>query len=131
MQTDTLHSDSQTPQSHTLIASDRVEGTPVRRANGEKIGTVQRLMIDKVSGSVAYAVLSFGGFLGMGQKHAPVPWARLKYEPTLGAYHLELSDEELRGAPSTTPDQEFDWGDRSREAEIHSYYRVPPYWGAY
>ena len=102
MQTDTLHSDSQTPQSHTLIASDRVEGTPVRRANGEKIGTVQRLMIDKVSGSVAYAVLSFGGFLGMGQKHAPVPWARLKYEPTLGAYHLELSDEELRGAPSTT-----------------------------
>jgi len=131
MQGDTLHSDSQDRQSHTLIASDRVEGTPVRRANGEKIGTVQRLMIDKVSGSVAYAVLSFGGFLGMRQKHAPVPWARLKYEPALGAYHLELSDEELRGAPSTSPDQEFDWGDRSREAELHNYYRVPPYWGAY
>jgi hypothetical protein len=131
MQTDTLQSESQSRQSHTLIASDRVEGTPVRRADGEKIGTIQRLMIDKLSGSVAYAVLSFGGFLGMGQKHAPIPWARLNYDPTLGAYHLDLSNEELSGAPSIAADQEFDWGDRSREVEIHKYYRVPPYWGAY
>ena len=115
----------------SLIGSGKVEGTAVYGADDTKIGTVQRVMIDKVSGSVAYAVLSFGGFLGMRQKHAPVPWARLKYEPALGAYHLELSDEELRGAPSTAPDQEFDWGDRSREAELHNYYRVPPYWGAY
>jgi len=131
MQTDTLQSESQSRQAHTLIASDRVEGTPVRRSNGEKIGTIQRLMIDKLSGSVAYAVLSFGGFLGMGQKHAPIPWARLNYDPTLGAYHLDLSNEELSGAPSIAADQEFDWGDRSREVEIHKYYRVPPYWGAY
>src|SRR2546426_4699856 len=131
MQTDTLQSEPQNRQSHTLIASDRVEGTPVRRANGEKIGTIQRLMIDKLSGSVAYAVLSFGGFLGMGQKHAPIPWARLKYDPTLGAYQLELSNEELSGAPSIAANEEFDWGDRSREIEIHDYYRVPPYWGAY
>ena len=131
MQTDTLQRESQNRQSHTLIASDRVEGTPVRRSNGEKIGTIQRLMIDKLSGSVAYAVLSFGGFLGLGQKHAPIPWARLNYDPTLGAYHLELSNEELSGAPSFAADEEFDWGDRSREVEIHNYYRVPPYWGAY
>src|SRR2546428_10727575 len=102
----TMQSDTSTGQSHNLIASDRVEGTPVRRANGEKIGTIQRLMIDKLSGSVAYAVLSFGGFLGMGQKHAPVPWARLKYDPTLGAYHLELSNEELSGAPSVAANEE-------------------------
>jgi hypothetical protein len=131
MQTDTLHSETQHQRSHTLIASDRVEGTPVRRSNGEKIGTIQRLMIDKISGSVAYAVLSFGGFLGLGQKHAPIPWARLNYDPTLGAYHVELSNEELSGAPSIAADEEFDWGDRSREVEIHNYYRVPPYWGAY
>jgi hypothetical protein len=131
MQTDTLQSESQSRQSHTLIASDRVEGTPVRRADGEKIGTIQRLMIDKLSGSVAYAVLSFGGFLGMGQKHAPIPWARLNYDPTLGAYQLELSNEELSGAPSIAAGEELDWGDRSREVEIHNYYRVPPYWGAY
>src|SRR5437588_10617464 len=131
MQSDTLHSDSQNRETHTLIASDRVEGTPVRRAKGEKIGTIQRLMIDKLSGSVAYAVLSFGGFLGMGQKHAPVPWARLSYDRNLEAYHLEMSDEELSKAPSIAAGEEFDWGDRSREIEIHEYHRVPPYWGAY
>jgi PRC-barrel domain len=131
MQTDTLTQQSQPQQTHSLIASDRVEGTPVRRSSGEKIGTIERLMIDKVSGSVAYAVLSFGGFLGVGQKHAPIPWARLTYERTLGAYHLDLTDEELSLAPSVAAGEEFDWGDRSREVDIHNYYRVPPYWGAY
>src|SRR4030095_2019693 len=105
-------------QSHSLIASDRVEGTPVRRSSGEKIGTIERLMVDKLSGNVAYAVLSFGGFLGMGQKHLPIPWARLTYDRTLGAYQLDLSEEELKRAPFYAADQEFDWGDRSREIEI-------------
>jgi hypothetical protein len=135
MQTDTTPSDPTQSQSqthsHSLIASDRVEGTPVRRSDGSKVGTIERLMIDKLSGNVAYAVLSFGGFLGMGQKHAPIPWARLSYDRMLGAYHLDLTDEELYRAPSVAADQEFDWGDRSREVEIHNYYRVPPYWGAY
>jgi len=58
---------------HNLIASDRIEGTSVCRPRGEKIGEIQRLMIDKISGKVAYAVLSFGGFLGFAQKHFPVP----------------------------------------------------------
>ena len=62
---------------HTLIASDRVEGTAVRRSNGDKIGHIERLMIDKVTGNVAYAILSFGGFLGMGTSLLPLPWARL------------------------------------------------------
>jgi PRC-barrel domain protein len=103
----------------------------VRRSSGEKIGTIERLMIDKLSGNVAYAVLSFGGFLGLGQKHLPIPWGRLAYDRTLGAYQLDLTDEELKAAPSFAADQEFDWGDRSREVEIHNYYRVAPYWGAY
>ena len=120
-----------TRQPHSLIASDRVEGTPVRRTGGERIGTIERLMIDKLSGKVAYAVLSFGGFLGIGQKHLPVPWALLKFDPALGAYHLDLTDAELAGAPSHAADKDFDWGDRSQEAAIHNYYRVPPYWGAY
>src|SRR5215813_13427904 len=94
MQTDTI-----TRKPHSLIASDRVEGTPVRRSDGEKIGTIERLMINKLSGNVAYAVLSFGGFLGIGQKHLPVPWGRLTYDRNLGAYHLDLTDEELKAAP--------------------------------
>jgi hypothetical protein len=132
MKTETIQDQPETTQQpHSLIASDRVEGTPVRRSNGEKIGTIKRLMIDKLSGNVAYAVLNFGGFLGMGQKHAPIPWARLHYDPNLSAYQLDLSNEELTRAPGIGADEEFDWGDRSREVEIHNYYRVPPYWGAY
>src|SRR5438477_12325217 len=111
----TMQTDTSTRQSHNLIASDRVEGTPVRRSSGEKIGTIERPMVDKLSGNVAYAVLSFGGFLGMGQKHAPIPWARLSYDTGLGAYRVELSDEELRNAPATAAGEEFDWGDRTRE----------------
>jgi hypothetical protein len=114
---------------HALIASDRVEGTAVRRSNGDKIGNIQRLMIDKVSGNVAYAVLSFGGFLGMGEKHLPVPWTSLKYDPLLGAYAVDLSDDELAKAPSYAADKEFDWGDRSQEERLHDYYRARPYWG--
>src|ERR1700750_2689958 len=113
MQTDELQAKSSTTQSHSRIASDRVEGTPVRRSDGSKVGTIERLMIDKLSGNVAYAVLSFGGFLGMGQKHAPIPWTRLTYDRMLGAYHLDLTDAELQRAPSVAADQEFDWGDRS------------------
>jgi PRC-barrel domain len=124
MQTDTL-----AREPHSLIASDRVEGTPVRRSNGDKIGTIQRLMIDKISGKVAYAVLSFGGFLGLGQKHLPIPWSRLTYDRLLGAYQLDLTDEELSRAPAFASDADFDWGDRSGEVELHTYYRVPPYWG--
>jgi PRC-barrel domain len=130
-QTEVLATDPSTRQPHSLIASDRVEGTAVRRSNGGKVGTIQRLMIDKVSGNVAYAVLSFGGFLGMGQKHLPIPWARLTYDRLLGAYHLDLSDEELSRAPSFASDKDFDWGDRSQEVAIHNFYKVPPYWGAY
>ena len=118
-----------TPARHSLIASDRVEGTAVRRTGGEKIGTIQRLMIDKLSGTVAYAVLSFGGFLGIGEKHLPVPWSRLTYNPSLEAYEVNLSDDELKKAPSTETDTEFDWGDREQERAVHSYYKVPPYWG--
>jgi hypothetical protein len=116
---------------HTLIASDRVEGTPVRRSDGSKVGTIQRVMIDKLSGNVAYAVLSFGGFLGMGQKHLPIPWTLLRYDRTLGAYQLDLSEEEIAKAPSFGADKDFDWGDRSQELELHHFYKVPPYWGAY
>jgi len=118
-----------TPHHHNLIASDRVEGTPVCRAGGGKVGTVQRLMIDKVSGNVAYAVLTFGGFLGFGQKHFPIPWSRLRYDLAQESYVVDLTDEELSRAPSYQADEEFDWGDRSKEIVIHRYYRTPQYWG--
>jgi hypothetical protein len=86
-------------------------------------------MIDKISGKVAYAVLTFGGFLGMGRKHLPIPWSRLTYDRKLCAYQLDLTDEELAEAPFYEADLEFDWGDRRRVDEIHKYYRTTPhYW---
>jgi hypothetical protein len=101
---------------HQLIASDRVEGTPVRRPNGDKIGHIERLMIDKVSGKVAYAILSFGGFLGMGTSLLPLPWA----SPTIRrskAYQLDIDDEELKRAV-VRADKDFDRA-TAREAELH------------
>lgn len=114
---------------HALIASDRVEGTLVRRPDGHKIGTIQRLMIDKITGNVAYAVLRFGGFLGMGEKHMPIPWSKLTFDPQMQAYQLDISEAELAQAPSYAADKEFDWGDRTEELKLHDYYRTRPYWG--
>ena len=94
---------------HRFVASDRVEGTLLRRSDGTKIGTIERLMIDKVSGKVAYAVLGFGGFMGVGVKHLPIPWDRIKYAVALDAYEINLSDEELSRAPLFEGDEESDW----------------------
>lgn len=109
---------------HNLIASDRVEGTPVRRSGGEKIGRIERVMIAKISGKVAYAILTFGGFLGLGQKHLPVPWGRLKYNPDFESYEINLTDEELQRAPFYEANEHFDWGDRSNVIKVRDYYRV-------
>ena len=107
---------------HPLIASDRVEGTAVRRPGGERLGHIERLMIDKISGQVSYAILSFGGFLGMGTNLLPLPWARLTYNPRFEAYELDIDDGELKRAPSFRADKDFDWGDRAQQAELHRYY---------
>ena len=73
-------------ETSNLIGSDKVEGTPVCRPDGERVGQIERIMIDKLSGKVAYAVMSCGGFLGMGEDYYPLPWSVLKYNPTLGGY---------------------------------------------
>lgn len=110
---------------HNLVPSDRVDGTLVFRPGGEKIGTIKRVMIDKRSGDVAYAVLSFGGFLGLGEKYAPVEWSRLSYDPALSGYVIDLSDAEI--AAGSSDHTAFDWGDRTAEIPV----RPPAYWGAY
>ena len=115
----------------SLIGSDKVEGTAVYGSDNTKIGSIERVMIDKVSGKVSYAVLSFGGFLGMGANLLPLPWARLRYNPKFEAYELDIDDDELRRAPSFRADKDFDWGDRTQEAELHRYYGIPPYWGGF
>jgi len=111
-----------------LIGSDKVEGTAIYRSNGDRVGTVDRVMIDKLSGKVAYAVMSFGGFLGIGDDHYPIPWSLLTYNTDLGGYEVNISDAQLRGAPRFTRGEEWDRYDRDRETALYSYYGVTPYW---
>jgi len=111
---------------HQLISSEHVEGTDVYGVDGKKVGEIDHLMIDKVSGRVTYAVISFGGFLGLGHSHYPVPWAALKYDPKLGGYITGITEEKLKDAPAFSDDA---WSDRNWEAQVHKHYNAPPYWG--
>jgi len=115
--------------SRNIIASDRIEGTAVRRSNGDKVGTIERLMIEKVSGKVVYAVMSFGGFLGLGEGYYTLPWGVLTYNTTLDAYELNLTDDQLRGAPQRASQGQDASFDRNWEEHVHRYYNATPYWG--
>lgn len=111
---------------HQLISSEDVEGTDVYGVDGKKVGDIDHLMIDKGSGRVTYAVISFGGFLGLGHSHYPVPWAALKYDPKLGGYITGITEEKLKDAPAFSDDA---WSDRNWEAQVHKHYNARPYWG--
>jgi hypothetical protein len=111
-----------------LIGSDKVEGTAVYRPSGERIGAIERVMIDKRSGKVGYAVMTFGGFLGLGNDHYPIPWHLLVYNERLGGYEVAVSDEQLRGAPRFAARDPWIFGDRQNEAALYSYYGARPYW---
>ena len=111
-----------------LIESDRVEGTAVYDRSGKRIGTVERVMIDKISGRVAYAVMSFGGFFGVGANEYAVPWRMLAYDPSLGGYRTQITAEQLRRAPSLSGRRGQDWPDRQSEQDLHDHYQVTYYW---
>jgi sporulation protein YlmC with PRC-barrel domain len=95
-----------------LIESDRVEGTAVFDSRGSKIGTIKRLMIDKLSGKVAYSVMSFGGFLGIGDQEHVVPWSKLTYDPGFEGFRTDITEHQLKGAPSFYREGDYSWNDR-------------------
>ena len=114
-------------ETHSLIAADKVEGTPVKNRLGDTLGTVERVMIDKRSGQVAYAVMSFGGFLGIGEKYHPLPWSTLKYDERKGGYIVNLDKRMLENAPTYDMDEDFRWTpDYGRQ--VDKYYNAPTYW---
>jgi hypothetical protein len=113
----------------SLIGSDKVEGTAVYRSNGERAGTIQRVMIDKISGKVAYAVMSFGGFLGIGEDYYPLPWSLLTYNPKLEGYEVNVSEQQLKGAPKYSRHESWDWADTNRGRKVYDYYGVAPHAG--
>ncbi|MDT7835087.1 PRC-barrel domain-containing protein [Aquabacterium sp. OR-4] len=95
----------------TLISSDRVEGTSVYNLAGDKLGTIDCVMIDKLSGHTRYAVLEFGGFLGMGTDLYPVPWSVLRYDTSLGGYVVPITADQLEAAPKYDKDTLPDYSD--------------------
>src|SRR6516164_7967020 len=97
-----------------LIGSDKVEGTAVYGADDRKIGSIERVMIDKISGRVSYAVLGFGGFLGLGNDHYPLPWQSLKYDTRVGGYRTGVTEDQLRGAPKYRDERDWNWADVAR-----------------
>lgn len=92
-------------ESGDLISSDKVKGTAVYDTSGEKIGTIHDVMLGKLSGKIAYAVMSFGGFLGIGEKYHPLPWDSLDYDTSLGGYSVGMAGEGFRDAPNYNSDE--------------------------
>ena len=115
---------TETKETGSLIGSDKVEGTAVYGANDTKIGSIERVMIDKMTGKVSYAVLSFGGFLGIGDDHYPLPWQSLKYDTNLGGYRTGITETQLIGAPKYGNDNTWNWADPSRARSVNDYYGV-------
>ena len=108
-----------------LIGSDKVEGTAVYGSDAQRMGAIERVMIGKRTGKVAYAVLSFGGFLGIGDDHYPLPWASLTYNTDLGGYQVAISEDQLKGAPKYAQTENWNWNDRDRTRKVNDYYGVP------
>ncbi|MBX9930326.1 MAG: PRC-barrel domain-containing protein [Methylobacterium sp.] len=116
--------DASSVPAHPLVESDRVEGTAVYNADQRPIGTIKRLVIEKVSGQVIYAVTSFGGLFGMGSEVHTIPWEQLHYDTTLHGFRTNITEEQLRNAP------EFSRGDKALLSrrdweELSEYYAGP------
>jgi hypothetical protein len=119
--------DPNVTETHELIASDKVEGTKVFDPSGDHIGAIERILVEKRSGRVSYAVLSFGGFLGVGTEHYPLPWSMLNYDESLGGYRIDVTKEQLQGAPKYAHDDDsYSAADNGRL--VYDYYGVAPYW---
>lgn len=110
---------------HALISSNDVEGAAVYDEFQKKIGEIDHLMIDKLSGRVVYAVLSFGGFMSLRRQHYPLPWDALSYDVELAGFRTEVREVDLRDAPEFSDDFR---SSREWERRLHDYY-ARHYWG--
>lgn len=110
-----------TDETRDLIASNKVEGTAVFDRGGERLGAITNFMVDKRSGKAEYAVMQFGGFLGIGGDYYPVPWSMLTYSTDHGGYVVDLSKEQIEDAPrygdNDEPEYTADYG-----REVYGYY---------
>jgi sporulation protein YlmC with PRC-barrel domain len=110
-------------ETQRLIASDKVEGTRVYNKQGERLGSIRNFMVNKTSGRVEYAVLEFGGVLGIGSEHYPLPWDLLTYDAQLGGYAVDVDKSKLEGAPRYR-DRDPQW-DELYGQQVYGYYGMP------
>jgi sporulation protein YlmC with PRC-barrel domain len=110
-------------ETHNLIAAEKVEGTAVYNRDGQNIGAIKTLMLNKFNGRVAYAVMASGGFLGIGEDYYPIPWEALKYDTAIGGYRVDQSD--FDNAPRYPSDAEPKWMDRLFDADLRRFYGLP------
>jgi PRC-barrel domain len=115
-------------ETSTLISADKVEGTVVYNREGDNLGSIHTVMIDKVSGKVAYAVMSFGGFLGIGDRYYPLPWDVLTYDTSQGGYVVDRDQSMLEGAPAYGAGETPNWGDPGWNQQVHDYYGARRWW---
>lgn len=112
-----------TDETVSLIAASKVNGTSVYNRAGESLGSVYDVMINKISGQVAYAIMSFGGFLGIGERYHPLPWKSLTYDTGLGGYVVDVPRDRLEAAPTYSRD-ETPWSDPAYGRRVSDYYGV-------
>ncbi|MET0248545.1 MAG: PRC-barrel domain-containing protein [Sphingobium sp.] len=112
-------------QARALISADDVRGKTVYGRDGDKLGTIDKLILDERTGQVAYIILSTGGFLGLGQSYHPVPWSAFRYDETQGGYAAAIDKRLLEGAPSFRPDSAPVF-DEAYGQRVTDYFGLPP-----
>ena len=118
-----------TATGHTsAIRAKKVIGTNVKDRSGRKIGEVEDIVLDKQSNSIMFAVVSFGGFLGVGEKCHPLPWAALDYDEKDNGYVVDVTEDQLRAAPTGSIDELTRNDGNALRDRTYTYYKVDPYW---
>lgn len=116
--------DSSLSETPSLIAASKVNGTHVYNRLGNALGSIYDVMINKRNGRVDYAILAFGGFLGMGKDYHPLPWHVLKYDERMGGYIVDLDLDRLQGGPAYTTGDVPDWSTGDYGRQIDDYYGI-------
>ncbi|HJV83695.1 PRC-barrel domain-containing protein [Noviherbaspirillum sp.] len=111
-----------------VMAADTLQGDKVINSRGENLGEIEDIMLDVPSGRVAYAVLSFGGVMGIGDKLFAVPWSALTLDADQKCFVLDIDKDRLKNAPGFDKDHWPSMADTTWANEVHSYYNSRPYW---
>jgi sporulation protein YlmC with PRC-barrel domain len=128
MQNDKIIKTDPEKRYRSVLAASTLEGDKVRNSSGEDLGKIDEIMIDIPTGRVAYAVLSFGGFLGMGDRLFAIPWSILKVDEDNKCLLLDVDKNVLKNAPGFDKDNWPDMSDTTWGSRVYTYYHAEPYW---